>query len=116
MYTTEMLRLITMLTALHIPYEVTADLEGNPQVWYPTRQNPICDAICHSFSYGGSDGLLEIMGLVDRNDDVLGYQHAEEVLLRIANHYFNAGMRVDNMVYDEYSTEYPKENEEGMPF
>ena len=111
-----MLKLISMLTAFHIPYEVAPDIEGNPQVWYPNRKDSVCDAICHSFSYGGKDGLLEVMGLVDRNDDVLGYQHAEEVLLRMANHYFKAGMRVDNMTYDDYPIEYPEEDEEGMPF
>lgn len=38
------------------------------------------DAICHSGSYGHERGLIEVMGLPQCNDDVIGYLTAEEVL------------------------------------
>lgn len=43
------------------------------------------DAICHEFSYGGKDGLLEVAGKIvrDNPDDVDGWLTAEEVLKRV---------------------------------
>lgn len=38
------------------------------------------DAICHSGSYGHENGLIEVMGLPQCQDDVIGYLTAEEVL------------------------------------
>ena len=38
------------------------------------------DAICHTGSYGYKDGLIEVMGLPQCQDDVIGYLTAEEVL------------------------------------
>ena len=38
------------------------------------------DAICHSGSYGHEDGLIEVMGLPQCQDDVIGHLTAEEVL------------------------------------
>jgi hypothetical protein len=38
------------------------------------------DAICHDYSYGHENGLLEIMGLPQCNDDVIGYLTAKEIL------------------------------------
>lgn len=38
------------------------------------------DCICHKFSYGGKDGLIEVMGLPQCNDDVIGFLTAEELL------------------------------------
>jgi len=89
---TEMQKLINKLAEANIPYEVaTHPFTNTPQVWYPTRENPVCDAICHEFSYGYSEGLLEIMGLVDEKksggDSVEGYLTADEVFERIAKHY-----------------------------
>ena len=81
----EMEKLIAALTALEIPFEVLSDMFGNDQVWYPTRQNPKMDVICNQYSYGGSEGLLEIMGLFteEEYDSVVGYLNAENVLARI---------------------------------
>lgn len=83
----EMEKLIAALTALEIPFEVFSDMFGNDQVWYPTRENPKMDVICHQYSYGGSEGLLEIMGLLTEEesecDSVVGYLDAENVLARI---------------------------------
>lgn len=38
------------------------------------------DAICHNGSYGHERGLIEVMGLPQCDDDVIGYLTAEEVL------------------------------------
>lgn len=38
------------------------------------------DAVCHSGSYGHENGLIEVMGLPQCQDDVIGYLTAEEVL------------------------------------
>lgn len=38
------------------------------------------DAICHSGSYGHEKGLIEVMGLPQCEDDVIGWLTAEEVL------------------------------------
>lgn len=41
------------------------------------------DAICCSISYGGKDGLLEVMGDIipeDDSDDVVGYLTAKDVI------------------------------------
>lgn len=88
---TEMQKLINKLAKADIPYELTVQPTTNTiQVWYPTQENPVCDAICHEYSYGGKDGYLEIMGLVDEaktGDTVEGYLRADEVFDRIAKHY-----------------------------
>ena len=85
----EMTKLIEILKKSNIPFKVTS-CWGAPQVWYPNRKHVVCDAVCHKFSFGGKDGLLEIMGLVDEEevgDDVEGYLTAEEVANRIFEHY-----------------------------
>ena len=38
------------------------------------------DAICHSGSYGHENGLIEVMGLPQCQDDVIGYLTAEDIL------------------------------------
>lgn len=38
------------------------------------------DAICHNGSYGHEKGLIEVMGLPQCQDDVIGWLTAEEVL------------------------------------
>lgn len=88
---TEMEKLINKLAKTDIPYELTVQPTTNSiQVWYPTQKNPVCDVICHKYSYGGKDGLLEIMGLVDEaktGDTVEGCLTADEVFERIAKHH-----------------------------
>ena len=83
-------KLIEALKVLEIPHEVLPDMWGNNQVWYPARQGHIMDAICHKYSYGGDEDLLEIMGLLTEEekeiDDVIGYLTAEDVLARIIKH------------------------------
>lgn len=84
----EMTKLIEILKKNNIPFEVTS-CWGASQLWYPNSKHAVCDVVCHKFSFGGKDGLLEIMGLVDEEevgDDVEGYLTAEEVANRIFEH------------------------------
>ena len=86
-------KLSDMLTAANIPYELTTDPMGNSdnQLWYPNYENNVMDAICNKYSYGGNEGLIEIMGLLTEEeaeyDDVIGYLTPENVFERIARHY-----------------------------
>lgn len=86
----EIERLVKMLDNTIIPYELTDDAmdNSNNQIWYPNRDEKICDVICHKYSYGGEDGYLEIMGLTQNEDDVEGWLTAEEVFARIYNDFF----------------------------
>lgn len=81
----EIVKLSKMLDKEKIPHEDMQIFDGL-QVNYPNKENCICDAICHSFSYGHEQGLLEIMGLTE-DDDVEGYLTAKEVFKRIKKHY-----------------------------
>ena len=91
--TNEIKKLANMLTAANIPYELTADMLKNPdnQLWYPSRKDNVMDAISHEYSYGGDEGLIEIMGLLTEEeaeyDNVVGYLTAEDVYKRIVRHY-----------------------------
>lgn len=87
---TEMYKLINLLIKAKIPFEVTENMD-TPQVWYPSKESHICDAICHSGSYGHEQGLLEIMGLTIDSDDVEGYLTAEEVFERIQEDFAERG-------------------------
>jgi len=39
----------------------------------------VCDVVCHYYSYGGREGLLEFMG--DDDSDPVGWLSAEEALV-----------------------------------
>lgn len=89
---TEMQKLIKLLDSESIPYDLVDDVMGNAnnQVFYPCMEKAICDVICHHYSYGGRDGLLEIMGLVDEEkigDTVEGWLTAKEIFSRIQKDY-----------------------------
>ena len=87
----EIKRLVEMLENANIPFELTDDVMGNSdnQIWYPNHAEHICDVICHEFSYGGKDGLLEIMGLSENEyDDVEGWLTAEKVFKKIYTDYY----------------------------
>lgn len=91
MVSNEMRKLIRRMDMENIPYEAIELCEG-VQVGYPNLDKFICSVICHKFSYGWQDGLLEVMGLVDVDkvgDVVEGYLTADEVFERISNHYNN---------------------------
>lgn len=86
---TEMDKLIMGLDLYDIPHVVVIQPFFNTkQVWYPSKEEAVCDAICHRCSYGGNEGLLEICGLTNvEDDDVEGWLTAIEVLSRIYNHW-----------------------------
>ena len=81
MKTTEMNKLIVMLAKADIPFEVYPFSfcdEPTFMVASPSAENRVIDAVCHKGSFGGKQGLLEIMAdKVDGFDDVLGGLTAE---------------------------------------
>lgn len=90
---TQMELLIETLKTVGIPFEITENLfTHTPQLWYPCKADPVCDVICHQYSYGGSEGLLEIMGLLTDEeaeyDSVKGWLDAVNVGTRIITHWF----------------------------
>lgn len=86
-YLPEIKALCNMLLMAGIPFSFQTFDEGY-QVCYPNTIDTVCSIICHKYSYGHENGLLEIMGLVEIEDDeVEGYLTAEEVFKRIQNHW-----------------------------
>jgi len=103
---TEFDKLVKMLNDAKIPYERNDD-DPNSEYFKLTSNAPIkrivygkfpekhkfciCSVICGHGSYGGNEGLLEIMGLLtpeeEERDSVAGYLTAEDVFNRIKNHY-----------------------------
>lgn len=86
---TEILKLDKMLTDANIPHTLDRFLDGW-QVIYCVNGNRIADAIQHYGSYGNTENLLEIMGLVkpeETEDSVLGHLTAEDVFKRMSEHY-----------------------------
>lgn len=85
----ELSKLFLLLCDANIPCEVRHVIDGL-QVVYPSVKDCVCDAVCHSYSYGHEKGLLEIMGLVNEEevgDSVEGYLTADEVFARIKADY-----------------------------
>lgn len=86
---TEILKLDKMLTEANVPHTLDRFLDGW-QVIYSVNGKRIADAIQHFGSYGNTENLLEIMGLVDpkeSDDSVLGWLTAEDVFERMSDHY-----------------------------
>ena len=80
----EMGKLEWLLQEAKIPYRIEY-IWGTPSVrYYGHGEELICDAICHSGSYGHEIGLLEIMGLTRNGDSVEGWLTSEEVFDRIS--------------------------------
>lgn len=82
----EMGKLELLLQEAKIPYRIEY-IWGMPSVrYYGHGDELICDAVCHSGSYGHEEGLLEIMGLTrnDNGDPVEGWLTSEEVFDRIS--------------------------------
>ena len=91
-YKKEALRLASMCLANNIPFEIAEHLEGLI-IAYPSLENRVSDAVCNNMSYGRQSGLLEIMGLVDKEktggDEVEGCLTAEEVFMRWNEHWLH---------------------------
>lgn len=80
-YTKELKKLAAGLIERDIPFQFKPYMNGGIIIWNDHN----CDAICHDFSYGKNEGLLEIMGDLVRvtGDTVEGYLTAEEIFNRI---------------------------------
>lgn len=88
----EMDKLIQMLeqfedTQEEYIFDLEKDIFGCYHILYPNNIIRECSVICNPYSYGGKEGLLEIMGLLTKeeseNDDVIGWLTAEDVFNRI---------------------------------
>ena len=87
---TEIEKLNKMMLELNIPHSYERMFDGW-QISYPNKDNLIADVIQHFGSYGAEENLLEIMGLLtkneEKNDSVLGHLTAENCLNRFKKHY-----------------------------
>ena len=81
-------KLAKLLDKADVPYE-RRPMWGGEQI----RIGNLCDAVCHSFSYGNEDDLLEIAGALTKEemefDSVLGRLTPEEVAKRFEYCYRN---------------------------
>lgn len=81
-------KLAKLLDKANVPYE-RRPMWGGEQICVGT----LCDAVCHSLSYGNEDDLLEIMGALTKeeieSDSVLGELTPEEVAERFEYCYRN---------------------------
>lgn len=78
---TEMNKLVVLLVQHKIPFEIKAfDIKDKPtwQICSPSIADTKVDAVCHEFSYGHHEGLIEIMSAFE--DDVVGWLTAEDAL------------------------------------
>lgn len=75
-----MTKLAVLLTKADIPFELRGQIStldtASVQICSPSVDNCLIDAICHQYSYGGNQGLLEILAV--GLDDVVGWLSAEE--------------------------------------
>lgn len=78
-YNYEVLKLASLLQARGFRFSVNEICGGAQVILYDSRNKRVADAVCHHYSYGGDEGLLEIMGL-GAEDDVIGWLTAEDVL------------------------------------
>lgn len=76
---TEMTKLAMLLAKENIPFQlVTQPIYETPQIIIPNEEERTMDIVCHKHSYGGNNGLLEIMGITDEYDNVRGWLTAKE--------------------------------------
>lgn len=80
----EMNKLIKLLAKQDLPFEVYSfpgfgnETDFGIQILAPTLQERKIDAVCHPYSYGYKNGLIEILSC--KMDDVVGWLTAEEAL------------------------------------
>lgn len=91
----EIFRLKEMLDISEIPYHFAIFDSVGFQLCYPSSEGRkrVVSVIEHDYSYGSENDLLEIKGLLtkeeqDKGYDVLGNLTAEEVFERIQMHYY----------------------------
>lgn len=58
---------------------------GDQIIVYDEHGTRIWDAVSHTYSYGGDQGLIEILGTIVNNEDdnVEGYLTADDILSRL---------------------------------
>lgn len=87
----EIFKLRDMLDNAGIPYMFENGFMNGGALAYPNRENMVCSAIEHDGSYGRHEDKIEIMGLLtdeeSEYDGVLGHLSADEVFIRIKNHW-----------------------------
>lgn len=89
----EILRLKDMLESAKIPFDFSELYGGYHIVYSANGDKRICSVIEHDSSYGREKDLLEILGLMTKEeleetqDTVLGYLTAEDVFQRIKKHW-----------------------------
>ena len=103
---TEFDRLAAMLEEAGIPFELEecltapdelAEEAGAPyyfehhEIFYPSAEVHLSDAVISFGSYGHTAGALEQMGLVPGSSDVEGWLKAETVFSRWKKHFESAG-------------------------
>ena len=83
----EISALAALLGKYDIPftlYPFTLGEENTIQICSPDKDNCRIDAVSHWFSYGGKDGLIEIMAHNDYEsvtyNDIIGWLSAKEAL------------------------------------
>ena len=80
----EITKLACLLAKANIPFELVAwDCGGEPtiQIASPSKEHCLVDAVSHRYSYGGTQGLIEVMGSANPNlpvRDVRGWLTANE--------------------------------------
>lgn len=79
--TNEMMKLSEGLTKRNIKFSMEPLYDGVQIIVYNGVER-VWDAICHKYSYGHEDGLLEVAGIMteDIDDAVKGYLTADEIL------------------------------------
>lgn len=83
-------KLARLLDEAKVPYVRNSVWDGER-----IQIGTLCDAICHEFSYGNEDDLLEIQGaltqeeLIEKPDFILGWLTPEEVAKRFIYCYKN---------------------------
>jgi hypothetical protein len=92
--TIEIFRLANMLKHANIPFKFLEDRFYNGyHLHYMVNGELVCSVICTDISYGHEEGLLEIMGLLTKEelqiDNVAGFLTAQDVFNRIENHWLN---------------------------
>ena len=79
-----------LLVESNIPH-IKRKIYDGYQILYPNIKECKCSIVCHSMSYGGEKGLLEIYGLLNdeekREDDVVGHLDYLNVFERIKKDY-----------------------------
>ena len=97
----EILKLKNMLEKAEIPFEFSEIFSGY-HITYPSNKFRICSVIEHDYSYGNEQDLLEIKGLLTKNekkyDEVIGYLSAEEVFKRIQKNWKKLRRCIDDWI------------------